>query len=224
MVPACAATKERESRKNTETSQPRSLGDNSAKSRQIADPLVSDDTLTSSGHLPAWSWTHEPWMRRSSPTISGVSLRGLRKGMILATGIFRLRRHSPMHRAEGRAIRRAVLCGVLAPDQLLAFRVQHKLATNALGLDLTHGSRSIGSLTPAAGRSKSGRCSAPAATGVLRRRKRTPNRRKTRARRTWGFRTMPISVPGHADHPFRDDGDHDSGMMPITRSGMIPIS
>jgi hypothetical protein len=41
---------------------------------------------------------------------------------------------------------------------------------------------------------------------------------------TWGFRTMPISVPGHADHPFRDDGDHDSGMMPITRSGMIPIS
>ena len=41
---------------------------------------------------------------------------------------------------------------------------------------------------------------------------------------SWGFRTMPISVPGHADHPFRDDGDHDSGMMPITRSGMIPIS
>jgi hypothetical protein len=40
----------------------------------------------------------------------------------------------------------------------------------------------------------------------------------------WGFRTMPISVPGHADQPFRDDGDHDSGMMPITRSGMIPIS
>ncbi len=40
----------------------------------------------------------------------------------------------------------------------------------------------------------------------------------------WGFRTMPISVPGHADHPFRDDGDHDSGMMPITRSRMIPIS
>ena len=40
----------------------------------------------------------------------------------------------------------------------------------------------------------------------------------------WGFRTMPISVPGHADHPFRDDGDHDSGMMPITRSGLIPIS
>src|SRR6266446_7284830 len=36
----------------------------------------------------------------------------------------------------------------------------------------------------------------------------------------WGFRTMPISVPGHADHPFRDDGDHDSGMMPITRSGI----
>src|SRR3974390_805187 len=22
-----------------------------------------------------------------------------------------------------------------------------------------------------------------------------------------GFRTMPISVPGHADHPFRDDRD-----------------
>ena len=40
----------------------------------------------------------------------------------------------------------------------------------------------------------------------------------------WGFRTMPISVPGHADHSFRDDGDHDSGMMSITRSGMIPIS
>lgn len=40
----------------------------------------------------------------------------------------------------------------------------------------------------------------------------------------WGFRTMPISVPGHADHRFRVDGDHDSGMMPITRSGMIPIS
>jgi len=35
---------------------------------------------------------------------------------------------------------------------------------------------------------------------------------------------MPISVPGHADHPFRDDGDHDSGMMPITRSGMMPIT
>jgi len=29
---------------------------------------------------------------------------------------------------------------------------------------------------------------------------------------------------GHADHRFRDDGDRDSGMMPITRSGMIPIS
>ena len=40
----------------------------------------------------------------------------------------------------------------------------------------------------------------------------------------WGFRTMPISVPEHADHRFRVDGDHDSGMMPITRSGMIPIS
>jgi hypothetical protein len=35
---------------------------------------------------------------------------------------------------------------------------------------------------------------------------------------------MPISVPGHADHRFRGDGDHDSGMMAITRSGMIPIS
>jgi hypothetical protein len=34
---------------------------------------------------------------------------------------------------------------------------------------------------------------------------------------------MPISVPGHADHRFRDDGDHDSGMMPITRSGVIAI-
>jgi hypothetical protein len=32
------------------------------------------------------------------------------------------------------------------------------------------------------------------------------------------------SVPGHADHPFRDDRDHDSGIMPITRSGMVPIS
>ena len=31
-------------------------------------------------------------------------------------------------------------------------------------------------------------------------------------------------IPGHADHPFRGDGDHDSGMMPITRSGVIPIS
>jgi hypothetical protein len=41
---------------------------------------------------------------------------------------------------------------------------------------------------------------------------------------TWGFRTMPISVPEHADHRFRVDGDHDSGMIPITRSGMIPIS
>jgi len=29
---------------------------------------------------------------------------------------------------------------------------------------------------------------------------------------------------GHADHRFRDDGDHDSGMMPITRSGMMAIS
>jgi hypothetical protein len=28
----------------------------------------------------------------------------------------------------------------------------------------------------------------------------------------------------HADHRFRVDGDHDSGMMPITRSGMMPIS
>jgi hypothetical protein len=28
----------------------------------------------------------------------------------------------------------------------------------------------------------------------------------------------------NADHLFRDDGDHDSGMMPITRSGLIPIS
>ena len=35
---------------------------------------------------------------------------------------------------------------------------------------------------------------------------------------------MPISVPGHADHLFRVDGDQDSGMMPITRSGMIAIS
>jgi hypothetical protein len=34
----------------------------------------------------------------------------------------------------------------------------------------------------------------------------------------------PISVPGHADHRFRDDRDHDSGMMAITCSGMIPIS
>jgi hypothetical protein len=24
---------------------------------------------------------------------------------------------------------------------------------------------------------------------------------------TLGFRTMPISVPGHADHSFRDDPD-----------------
>jgi hypothetical protein len=40
----------------------------------------------------------------------------------------------------------------------------------------------------------------------------------------WGFRTMPISVPERADHPFRDDGDHDSGMMPITRSGLMAIS
>jgi hypothetical protein len=40
----------------------------------------------------------------------------------------------------------------------------------------------------------------------------------------WGFRTMPISVPGHADRRFRGDRDHDSGMMAITRSGMIPIS
>jgi len=29
---------------------------------------------------------------------------------------------------------------------------------------------------------------------------------------------------GDADQRFQDDGDHDSGMMPITRSGMIPIS
>jgi hypothetical protein len=29
---------------------------------------------------------------------------------------------------------------------------------------------------------------------------------------------MPISVPGHTDHRFRDDGDHDSGMMPIAKS------
>jgi hypothetical protein len=44
------------------------------------------------------------------------------------------------------------------------------------------------------------------------------------SRHKWGFRTMPIGVPRHADHRFRVDGDHDSGMMPITRSGMIPIS
>ena len=44
-------------------------------------------------------------------------------------------------------------------------------------------------------------------------------------------KTVVLGIPddadqrsGHADHPFRDDGDHDSGMMPITRSGMIPIS
>lgn len=24
---------------------------------------------------------------------------------------------------------------------------------------------------------------------------------------SWGFRTMPISVPGHADHRFRNDRD-----------------
>src|SRR6266436_5677248 len=29
---------------------------------------------------------------------------------------------------------------------------------------------------------------------------------------------------GDADQRFQDDGDHDSGMMPITRSGMISIS
>ena len=46
----------------------------------------------------------------------------------------------------------------------------------------------------------------------------------SQSRSGWGFRTMPISVPGHADHRFRVDGDHDSWMMPITRSGMIPIS
>jgi hypothetical protein len=46
---------------------------------------VSDEMLTSSGHLPAWSWTHELWMRTSSPTISGVSLRGFWNWMILAT-------------------------------------------------------------------------------------------------------------------------------------------
>jgi hypothetical protein len=50
------------------------------------------------------------------------------------------------------------------------------------------------------------------------------NKHKQSKFRKWGFRTMPISVPGHADHPFRADGDHDSGMMPITRSGLIPIS
>jgi hypothetical protein len=46
----------------------------------------------------------------------------------------------------------------------------------------------------------------------------------TTKRESCGFRTMPISIPGHADHPFRDDGDHDSGRMPITCSGVIPIS
>jgi hypothetical protein len=40
----------------------------------------------------------------------------------------------------------------------------------------------------------------------------------------WGFRTMPIGVPRPADHRFRIDGNHDSGMMPITRYGMMPIS
>jgi hypothetical protein len=35
---------------------------------------------------------------------------------------------------------------------------------------------------------------------------------------------MPISAPGMPIIGSRDDGDHDSGMMPITRSGMIPIS
>jgi hypothetical protein len=40
-----------------------------------------------------------------------------------------------------------------------------------------------------------------------------------------------MGIPDDADQcsgacrsRFRDDGDHDSGMMPITRSGMIPIS
>jgi hypothetical protein len=43
----------------------------------------------------------------------------------------------------------------------------------------------------------------------------------------WFFVGIPDDADrcsGHADHRFRDDGDHDSGMMPITRSGMIPIS
>jgi hypothetical protein len=41
-----------------------------------------------------------------------------------------------MYRAEGRAVRQVVLRGILAPEQSLAFCVQHKLATNTPGLTL----------------------------------------------------------------------------------------
>jgi hypothetical protein len=36
----------------------------------------------------------------------------------------------------------------------------------------------------------------------------SPETGSSRASLRWGFRTMPVSVPGHADHRFRDDGDH----------------
>jgi hypothetical protein len=40
----------------------------------------------------------------------------------------------------------------------------------------------------------------------------------------WGFRTMPIGVPGSCRSLIPGDGDQDSGLMAITDSGMIPIS
>jgi hypothetical protein len=38
-----------------------------------------------------------------------------------------------------------------------------------------------------------------------------------------GSGVTAIMIPVRADHRFRGDGDHDSGIMAITRSGMIPI-
>jgi hypothetical protein len=35
---------------------------------------------------------------------------------------------------------------------------------------------------------------------------------------------MPIGLPGSCRSVVPIDGDHDSGLMPITNSGMIPIS
>jgi hypothetical protein len=56
-------------------------------------------------------------------------------------------------------------------------------------------------------------------------------KKEHREGRAEALRQRKLGIPddadqcsGHADHRFRDDPDRDSGMMPITRSGMIAIS
>jgi hypothetical protein len=40
----------------------------------------------------------------------------------------------------------------------------------------------------------------------------------------WGFRGMPIAIPGPSRSAFRSETDHDSGMKAITYSDLKPIS